>query len=282
MILIADGGSTKTTWCLTDQRTSYEHTGMGINPYFLDETDIEKELREVFDSLNRPPVINQVFYYGTGIVNEEKAGLMERLIKKVFRPEEVKAFSDLFGAYRALFGNKTGLAGILGTGTSSGYFEQGTLSRQLPSLGFWLGDEGSGADLGKRFIKAYLRKELDAEITGRFEETYGSFDRLEVFRQIKENSRVNAWFASFVPFLGANLENPGVNQLVESAFNELCEKAILPYKLMNDVPLGFVGSVAFYFEPLLRKVMAQYADNELKILQNPIPALIDFHVTNVQ
>ncbi len=282
MILIADSGSTKTTWCLTDGTSSAYHTGVGINPFFMDEPAIRQEIEKVAVHFNSQGSITKICYYGTGIVNPEKAGFLKSILQKGFGVEDVLVNSDLTAAARALFGRGEGIAIILGTGTSSGYFSNDSLVNQIPSLGFWLGDEGSGSDLGKRLIKAYLRKEFGKKLLSNFETRYGKFDRIEVFSQIRENARVNAWFASFVPFLKEFEGESEINKLLEDAFSEFTEKAILPYRPQSDTPIGMVGSVAFHFEGLLRKVVSRYVDNELKIIQDPVPGLIEFHVTNVQ
>ena len=280
MILIADSGSTKTSWTLTEAGSQKSIQGPGLNPFFIDTASLTSEIGRVFKKLGSPK-LSHIYFYGTGIIGEEQSRLINDILCKLSSPEQVIVKSDLQGAYHALFGMETGIAAILGTGASSGYFEKGKLMNQVPSLGFWLGDEGSGSDLGKRLIKAYLRKEMTAELISSFEDKFGSFERALVFQRIKE-PRPNAWFASFTPFLKDNEDHPLINNLLEMAFDEFVEKTLVPYRINPLHKVGIVGSVAYYFEPFLRRSLAKYLDNEVVIMKDPMPGLIDFHVTNVQ
>jgi glucosamine kinase len=280
MILLADSGSTKTNWVLIDKDVRVDYTGIGLNPFSLTQMAIEDELYQVFRAFGNPQ-INVIRYYGAGVINHEQSEYLAELLNQVFRVKDIRVESDLTGAYRAMFGNGEGLTCILGTGTATGLYKDGKIINQIPSLGFWLGDEGSGADLGKRLIRCYLRKELSDHLLSDFETAYGLFDRLAVFERMKENNRVNAWFASFVPFLSQHIIEQEIYQLVSEAFNEFAEKSIVPYKLANYKQIGIVGSVAFCFEDILRKTLVKYSDCEVIILKDPIHALVDFHVTNV-
>ena len=278
MILIADSGSTKTDWRILDQNIVVGQTQtVGFNPYYQDADSIANEL-----IINLLPIckdeINQVFYYGTGVTNDEKAGVIKEAILKVFPTcSQIEAYSDVVGAARAACGRSAGIACILGTGSNSIYFDGEKTGFQVPPLGFWLGDEGSGGHLGKSLILSYLHKEMPFEIRTKFEEKYGVMDRLTVLENAYHKPFPNRYFASFSKFLFDNRNDVFCHDLVEKCFLEFFEKYILKYPMCHDISVNFVGSVAFYYKDLLTKV----ADNQVvsigRILETPIGGLVDYH-----
>jgi len=281
MKLIVDSGSTKAKWAIIDNGALEYIDTKGINPHFISIYEIELILHEVKSHCLKP--ITEIFFYGSGVTSKSLAKDLENQLKMFVSQEaKISIETDLYAACRALFGLEKGVACILGTGAATGLFDGKEIIDKVPSLGFWLGDEGSGADLGKRLIKSYLRKELSPEVIRSFEEDYGNFNREFVFDKIKTETRPNAFFALFCPFLKKHEHESGIIELVESAFDEFIEHHLLPYGINDDMKIGFVGSIAYYFSAALRKRMAIYFDNEIVILSNPIESLVKFHVTNVQ
>ena len=282
MILIADSGSTKTDWRILDKGIVIGQTQtIGFSPYYQDADSIAKEL-----NTNLLPhcegKIEQVFYYGTGITNDEKAGVLKEAILKVF-PEatHVDAQSDVLGAARAACGHTAGIGCILGTGSNSCYFDGNKITFQVPPLGFWLGDEGSGGHLGKSLLLAYLHKEMPLEIREAFEEKYGIMDRLMVLDNAYHKPFPNRYFASFSKFLHANLTNQFCYELVSDCFNQFFEKYILKYPMCYEVPLNIVGSVGFYYKDILSKVADKKQLNIENILAAPIDGLIKYHFNTI-
>ncbi|WP_435357213.1 N-acetylglucosamine kinase [Emticicia sp. SJ17W-69] len=279
MILIADSGSTKTDWRILDQNVVVGQTQtVGFNPYYQDADSIANEL-----SINLLPIcqgeINQVFYYGTGVTNDEKAGVIKDAILKVFPTcSQIEAYSDVVGAARAACGRSAGIACILGTGSNSIYFDGQKTGFQVPPLGFWLGDEGSGGHLGKNLILSYLHKEMPLEIRTKFEEKYGIMDRLTVLENAYHKPFPNRYFASFSKFLFDNLDHVFCHDLVERCFLEFFEKYILKYPMCHEVNINFVGSVAFYYKKLLTKIADSQGVRIGKILETPIAGLVDYHI----
>ncbi|UBM57796.1 N-acetylglucosamine kinase [Marinilongibacter aquaticus] len=280
MMLIADSGSTKTNWLYVNDLERKKVSGIGLNLHYQSPEIIHKELARVHEALGHAS-IKSIYYYGTGISSEEKASAMRTLLQGVFTAaEQMEIASDLLGAAKALFGQETGLACILGTGAGSGLFQSEKIVQQVPSLGFWLGDEGSGAHLGKELVKSYLRSELDDVLKMAFEKEYGNFDRHAVFAEMSSNPTPNRYFASFTPFLSQHRESEFVKKLLDKCFTLFVEKNLLHYSLESHVTIGFVGSVAFYFKQALETVIARYLDNELKFLPDPIDSLADFHLNS--
>jgi glucosamine kinase len=281
MKLIVDSGSTKAKWAFIDNdKVSYLDTS-GINPHFATEKDIVPILKEVNIHAIKP--IEEIYFYGSGVTSKLLTESLENLFRMfVCREGKITIETDLKGACIALFGMEVGIGCILGTGAATGLFNGNEVVNKIPSLGFWLGDEGSGADLGKRLIKAYLRKELSGELIVFFEEEYGSFNREFVFKKIETESRVNAFFASFCLFLKKYEDKSEIVELLEIAFDEFIKHHLLNFEIDDDIKIGYVGSIAYNFKDILRKRMAMYFDNEIVILANPLESLVNFHVTNVQ
>jgi glucosamine kinase len=278
MILIADSGSTKTDWRILDKNVVVGQTQtVGFNPYYQDADSIANEL-----NTNLLPIcegeIKQVFYYGTGVTNDEKVGVIKEAILKVFPTcSQIEAYSDVVGAARAACGREAGIACILGTGSNSIYFDGEKTGFQIPPLGFWLGDEGSGGHLGKSLILSYLHKEMPQNIRAKFEDKYGIMDRLTVLENAYHKPFPNRYFASFSRFLFDNLSNEFCYNLVQQCFIEFFEKYILKYPMCHEVSINFVGSVAFYYKNLLTQVADSKEIRIGKILETPIAGLVDYH-----
>ena len=278
MILIADSGSTKTDWRILDQNKVIAQTQtVGFNPYYQDADSIANELKTTLLPLCTKE-IKQVLYYGTGVTNEEKAEVIKNAILQVFPTcKQIEAQSDVVGAARAACGKTEGIACILGTGSNSIYFDGEKTGFQVPPLGFWLGDEGSGGHLGKSLLLSYLHKEMPLEIGIKFETKYGTMDRLTVLENAYHKPFPNRYFATFSRFLFDNLEDNFCRNLVENCFLQFFEKYILKYPMCHETNVNFVGSVAFYYKELLIKVAANKGIRFGRVLETPIGGLVEFH-----
>ena len=278
MILIADSGSTKTDWRIVDGVAIVGQTQtVGFSPYYQDANSIAAELQT-----NLIPhckgKIREVFYYGTGITNDEKAGVLRTAIKKVFSSlEYIDVQSDVLGAARAACGHREGIGCILGTGSNSCYFDGEKITFQVPPLGFWLGDEGSGGHLGKLLVLSYLHKEMPANIRQLFEEKYGVMDRLMVLDNAYYKPFPNRYFATYAKFIFDNIQDPFCHDLAVESFRLFFEKYILKYPMCFDVKLNFVGSIGFYYERILREVAESKKLRIGNILVTPIDGLVKYH-----
>jgi N-acetylglucosamine kinase-like BadF-type ATPase len=278
MILIADSGSTKTDWRILDQNEVITQTQtVGFNPYYQDAESIANELKAKLLPLCTKEV-TQVFYYGTGVTNEEKAGVIKDAVLQVFPTcRQIDAQSDVVGAARASCGKTAGIACILGTGSNSIYFDGEKTGFQVPPLGFWLGDEGSGGHLGKSLITSYLHKEMPLQIRAIFEEKYGIMDRLTVLENAYHKPFPNRYFATFSRFLFNTIEDDFCRNLVKNCFLQFFEKYILKYPMCHETNVNFVGSVAFYYKDLLINVADSQGIKVGRIVETPIGGLVEFH-----
>ncbi len=215
MLLIIESGSTKTEWrFIKDASAEYEtHMSPGINPYYQSPEEIIQAQTEAIAWLSEK-AISHVFYYGTGITGEEKKDQIRDFLLPYVGEAQVSIENDLIAAAHALCGNEKGIACILGTGSNSGYFEGGVLVEQVPPLGFWLGDEGSGGHLGKRLVLAYLHHELPTDLRDLFIKRFGALGRLGILAKAYQGECPNRWFASFSKFLFDHRRHPFCYQLV--------------------------------------------------------------------
>lgn len=272
--LIADSGSTKTEWVRVTENGTETRLTSGINPVHMSSCEIEDQLAREF---TRPEEsVSSVRFYGSGCI-PSKRGEMSALLSRFFRTDDVRVESDLTGAARGLWGNRTGIACILGTGSNSAFYDGKNILKNVPPLGYVLGDEGSGADLGKRFIGDLLKGLLPADITADFYREY-PMEYAEIIEHVYRRPNTNRFLAGFTPFIARYLDQAVIRNLVENAFSDFTERNLCQYREYETAGVSFVGSIAYYFSDSLRKVMDQYGFSVEKIERSPMAGLIDFHI----
>ena len=275
MILIADSGSTKTDWALQSASGALArfHT-QGINPFHQDRTVIAGILRQELLPQLDPEKVSRVCFYGSG-VRPELEPVMTSLFQEVFpQAEQVEAHSDLLGAAHALCGHNYGIASILGTGANSCLYDGRRIIANTPALGYILGDEGSGGVLGKLFLHELYKGVLSEKICSEFEREYG-LTMADVIQRVYREPMPNRFLASLAPFIHRHLSDDAVRQIVIRNFRDFFRYNIRPYGL-SDMPVSFVGSIAFHFRDQLTE--AALAENFRlgKILQSPIEGLVEY------
>jgi len=282
MKLIADSGSTKTDWVLIDGTTVVaRYLTQGINPFHQSENDILTILRlELLpqlpsDRLQATDDALQIYFYGSG-VRPELEPLMRRLLTEVFpHSEVVSAHGDLLGAARAVCGNSPGVAAILGTGANSGLYDGTRIVQNTSPLGYILGDEGSGAVLGERFLNALYKGFLPATLLEAFEQDQ-QMDMATVISRVYRQPMANRFLASLSPFISSHLGVPEVSQLVVDNFRSFFRRNVVQYQ-RPELPVGFVGSVAYYYQRQLQEAAAVEGFTVGSILKSPIEGLVQYH-----
>lgn len=278
MILIADSGSTKTDWrILSPDRQIDQARTIGFNPYYQDSAAIAAELQTSLLP-NIKETVTSVFYYGTGCNSEQSCGVVEQAIRTVFpTAETIEVNSDLLGAARALCHHDVGIACILGTGSNACLYDGRDIAQLSGTLGFWLGDEGSGGYLGKTLVVRYLHGQLPPELAEKFRKRHPKLDRLTVLDHAYKQPFPNRYFASFSKFLFDNRSHPAAYQLVYDAFSLFFDTYIRKFSNSEQLPIHFVGSVAFYYSDILRQVANDKGLTVRRILENPIAGLTLYH-----
>jgi N-acetylglucosamine kinase-like BadF-type ATPase len=276
MILIADSGSTKTDWRMIDAQGNVEQAKtMGFNPYQTTEEEIYKEIQEKLENkFSVKP--GSIFFYGSGCAAPGNKAMVKRAVARVFPESEIVIEHDLLAAARALCGNEPGIACILGTGSNSCLYDGEKIIENRTSLAFILGDEGSGAVMGKALVKKYLYEELPPHLAEKFKKRFQPHVD-EILYKVYKEPFPNRYLASFSKFLFDNLNDPFIYQLVYQNFCEFFEKNIEKYTDYKKYKVHFVGSVAFYYSNVLRQVANDKGITVKNILETPIAGLTLYH-----
>ena len=276
MILIADSGSTKTSWCLMNRNKEKMFLGTeGYNPYFVTSAYIVQSLKNNLPVDIQKHGIEEIHFYGAGCF-PEKSVVVNNALNEVFPFSRKSIELDLLGAARALLGNKAGFAAILGTGTNTCLFDGEKITHNIDSLGFILGDEGSGCAIGKKLLGDYLRGNMPADKRSHFWEAY-RLTRDEIVNEIYSKKLPNRFCAHFSLFVYQHIEHPYCHDLVRKAFGELFENLVCHYPDYKEYSFNCVGSVGFGFQSILVDVIEKFGMQPGKFLRAPIHDLVQYH-----
>ena len=273
MKLIADSGSTKTAWAVVENPNNVIKTD-GINPIFMDSAQIENTLRTQLLP-NIVETITEVYFYGAGCANEEKINIVRTAIQSVFGEIKVEIASDLLGAARGLCGHQSGIACILGTGSNSCFYENDNISWNVPALGFILGDEGSGAVLGKLLMGNIFKNQLPETVKQDFVQTYG-YNMMDVIEKVYRSPLPNRFLASFGPFIAKHKEVPEMKEMITSALESFIVRNVKQYPY-TTMPVSFTGSIAYYFSNILQELADKHNFTIGKIEKDPLGGLVEYH-----
>ena len=279
MILIADSGSTKTQWALINSTGEMDQVfgSSGINPFLMSEDEIRNLLGK--EVILPKETVSKIYFYGAGCSLEMKPRV-ENALQAVFQTEDMEVHSDLLGAARASCGQEEGIACILGTGSNSAYYDGEKIVRQTPSLGFILGDEGSGCHLGKRLISDLLKSQLSEEISKAFHARYVT-DQAQVLERVYRQAFPNRFLAQFAVFLHENIHYPEIKHLVADCFRQFIHRNLLQYPDIKILPVHFTGSIAWFFKEILQEVLKENQLHVGKIRQHPMEGLIEYHSLSI-
>lgn len=278
MILLADSGSTKTDWGLVENgklvkrlRTS------GMNPFQMSEEAITEEIKTHLVPELPGTVLDEVHFYGAGCT-KEKQPIVERALRANLTINgECEVASDMLGAARGICGHKPGIACILGTGSNSCSYDGKNLVKNVSPLGFILGDEGSGAVLGKLLVGDVLKNQMPEAITKRFFEKY-KLTSAEIIDSVYRQPKPNTFLASFVPFLEENIDEPKIYNLVKESFRSFLRRNVMQYDGWQTLPIGFNGSIAKIYKKPLLEALEEEGMHLGRIIQAPMEVMVEYHV----
>lgn len=277
MKLIADAGATKIQWIVIDDKVTHgPFETAGFNPYIMSPKVLEDALDKDLVPFVKIEGIMEVFYYGAGCSTPAKCGIVEDALKDVFYKADCEIYHDLLGAARALLGRNSGIACILGTGSNSCLYDGNDIVENVTSLGYFFGDEGSGAYLGKLLLTDFLRDRLPAAIQKAFEKQF-PYTVENVLDAVYNKPHPNQFLSSFAPFLSEHRKDAYIHDLVEKSFTDFMEEQVTQYTGYKEQPLGTVGSVGYYFKDVFAEVAARYGLNIGTVIQSPIEGLVKFH-----
>jgi glucosamine kinase len=277
MLLIADSGSTKTDWAWVaqDGANSFVNT-KGFNPVVHPQDLLYGEVHRVSKELLPELKPREVHYYGAGCWDYRRKKVISDCLKNAWPEAEINVMHDLLGAARASCGHEPGIACILGTGSNTCLYDGEDVTDNVTNLGFMLGDEGSGSHLGKAFLRAYFYRELDDELNDAFE-SYTTIDKSTILDKVYESDTPNTYLASFTRFMGENIEHPLIQKIVFQSFGEFLDRHVRKYRGHLQVPVNFIGSIAFHFRPILLAALHERDMQAGRFVHKPIEALADFH-----
>lgn len=277
-ILIADSGSTKTDWLLISPAGRHTVRTGGINPFMLSAQEIKWLLER--DLLPRLPLRpRHICFYGAGC-RDAGTDVVRGALADVLGLEEAccEAYSDVLGAARALCGNEPGVACIMGTGSNSCLYDGGGIVQNVSPLGYVLGDEGSGAVLGRRLVSDVLKGQLSEGVCRKFRERYPDLQAADIIRRVYREPFPNRFLAGFAPFLEGNKEHPEIKAIIEDEFERFFRRNVAQYR-RPDLPVNFVGSVAFFLRVELQSVASALGYRIGRILRTPIEGLAAYHAS---
>jgi N-acetylglucosamine kinase-like BadF-type ATPase len=283
MILIADSGSTKTDWVLTNKDGSNQkqfHT-IGYNPYFIDSEAIYYSISENLLKDLDSNLVTEIYFYGAGCSTSEKKEIIKKALTKCF-PEVSNMFigHDLLASARALLGNETGFAAILGTGTNTCLYNGKEIIKNVDSLGYLLGDEGSGSYIGKKILRDFMRGNLQPDLHARFKERFQIENNEQIYTTLFHTQFPNRYLAGFCKFADEYVTHPYIKNKVRDSFRDFFKNLVSKYPNYKDYPLNCVGSVGFVFKEILEEVAVGYDMKIGKIIKSPMNDLVNYHLNN--
>ena len=276
MILIADSGSTKTEWSLADKgRPIRNFLTAGMNPYFQSCEEIKREVERSLLPVVRNYPIDAVWFYGAGCATTEKKHLIGEALSAL-KVDEVEVQSDLSGAARALCRRQPGVACILGTGSNSCLYDGEKIVANVSPLGYILGDEGSGAVLGKLLVGDCLKKQLPERLIDKFMNQY-KLTASDILERVYKQPFPNRYLAGLSRFLIENIDEPAIYDLVYRSFRTFFIRNVMLYEGFEAYPVYFTGSVAFYYRQVLREAARSLSIGVQGIEQSPMRGLLMYH-----
>jgi N-acetylglucosamine kinase-like BadF-type ATPase len=274
MFIVADSGSTKCDWAIIDSKVQTVQTD-GINPYFEDDIQIQQKIANTVLPIIAERKTDNLFFYGSGC-RKERSVIMQSALCNAFNCKNVEINTDLTGAARALFGNKAGIACILGTGSNSGLYDGKEIVDNIPPLGFILGDEGSAAVICREFLSNLLKNQLSNDIKNKFFRRY-ELSVSQIIEGTYCNTYPNRFLAQFMPFLKENIEYHKIYDIVFNSFILFIKKNIMNYPNFQSYNVSFCGSVAYNFSTLLTTAAERNGIKVEKIVASPLERLVEMH-----
>lgn len=278
MLLIADSGSTKTHWEFVNGEKTVTAYTSGINPFYKNTEQIIAGIRkELLPQANIKP--EKIFFYGAGISQPDKVEIVKRALLAVFPSAKAEVEHDLLAAARATCGSMPGIACILGTGSNSCLYDGKAIADNVPSLGFTLGDEGSGGFFGRKLLQAYYYRELPDDLK-KLLETKHDMRKDHVLNSVYDSPTPNHVVAAYADFVTGNNSHPFFRNMLRDGFREFFERHVCKYQGFRNFPVHFIGSIAVFNKSILLEVMAAMKLKAGAILKSPMEGLVKYHRLN--
>lgn len=285
MILIADSGSTKSDWIVIERNGDEfsRFNTMGFNPYFHSSEKVEQELKQCAEFMDICESVEKCFFYGAGSSSDKMCEIIREGLKRVLPNADVHVGHDLEGAAYSTWSGTPAITCILGTGSNSCYFDGSEVSEELPSLAYILGDEGSGSWFGKKLLRAYFYKQLPEEIRADFVAEFGEEELHvnNVNRRVYTEEGPNVYLASFTQFIGKHKDHPEIHKWLVEGFEEFIQIHVECFSNAKQVPVHFIGSIAFHFKSALVEACKSRGVQVGNLIRKPIDGLAKYHLENL-
>ncbi|MDR0969421.1 MAG: ATPase [Lentimicrobiaceae bacterium] len=277
MFLLIDSGSTKTDYSfLKNGCVKRTFQTSGYNPYYHTPAQITTVLKTEFPNDLPFDDVTKIVYYGSGCSTETNCLVIADALQFFFKKAHIKVHHDLLAAAHALLGRSEGIACILGTGSNSCYYDGENILENVPSLGFMLGDEGSGATIGRELLKAYFYGEFPEDLAQKFSEMFPlTLDA--ILTEVYQGKKPSKFIASFAPFAKAHETHPTIKKLLAKVFDAFIDAQLSKYSRYQEVPVGFIGSIAYYFNDSLRERLSNANIQMGTVLPSPSKGLIRYY-----
>lgn len=274
MILIADSGSTKTDWrAVAPDGTVSSFVTRGMNPLYVSAEDMESSVRDrIFPYLGAE--VDVVYFYGAGVTGDVERSLVKSVFSSVFSAPEVFIESDILGAARSVCGDSEGLVCIMGTGSNSCLYDGSEIVRGFSSGGYVLGDEGSGASLGRLLLSDYIKNLLPEKVASELKARYG-LSYQSIVSSVYRDPYPSAYLASFSPFISEFSDVPEIRDMILSSFRSLFARSLARY---GRDTVSFTGSVAYFYSRFLAEVASEYGMSVGRIRKSPADGLVSYHM----
>lgn len=277
MKLIADSGSTKTTWVLMNaDGSSTRNDTEGYNPYYLNTRQIAESIKTNLLPQIQATTVTEIFFYGAGVSTSENIQVIRDALSTCFSNANIFIGHDLLASCRALLGKNSGFAAILGTGCNTAIYDGSSISLCIDSLGHHLGDEGSGAYIGRLLLRNYLRGYFPKELNEKFKQKF-PFSKDDILKKIYFSPLPNRYCASFTPFAGENKTHPFIHDIVSGAFHDFFLNIVTHYPNYKQYTFNCVGSIGFVFKETVSALAEKYGMKTGTIIQSPIEGLVKYH-----
>ena len=273
MKLIIDAGSTKMEWILLDGETVRDRfTTAGFNPNYSDRQD----LVETCHGASLPDKIQSIYYYGTGCGNEQNCQIVKEVFQNRFPNAEIHVTHDMMAACHALLGHEKGIACILGTGSNSCFYDGYDITERAVSLGYLLGDEGSGMHIGREVVRAYYYGFMPEDLRLQFDAAY-HLELKDFIVHLYHEGQASRYLATFARFAGEHQPHPFIRDLVKGCFKAFIEAFVLRFEGAKTMKVSFVGSIAYHFRDILKESLAEYSLTMGEVMPSPAEGLIRYY-----
>lgn len=282
MKLLVDSGSTKADWIATDNngKVIFTTKSLGLNPEVLTKDNIINRLNNSFDILQNKDKATHLYFYGAGCGTDRMRVFLKQVFQAYFTNAEITVNEDTYAAvYATTKKQEKAIVCILGTGSNCSYYDGEVLHQKVQSLGYIAMDDCSGNRFGRHLIRAYYFNKMPQNLAQEFEKEF-DLDADVLKHNFYKEPNPNAYLAKFATFLIKHKDTEFCQQFIDKEVTAFIENYILQFDNYKDVPVHFIGSIAFYLKEELTKALNTYGITIGNVLRRPIDGLIQYHVLN--